>query len=232
MKKFYKTAEAGRVPDGYAVLLDGKPLKTPLKKLLLLPSIALADAVAHEWECQECDIRPSLMPLTQLSNTMIDKAGGDDRSEMNLRILEYGSSDLVCYFAEHPDDLVKRHHLCWMPLLTWMREQYGIVFKTTSGIRHCSQPQESMDKLEKLINEFTVDEFTVIQAASATTGSVVIAFALLKGQLSPEEAWQAACVDEIFQIETWGDDVDARKRLDAIRSELDLINRFRNLVKA
>jgi len=231
VKKFYKTAEAGKVSGGYAVLLDGKLLKTPLKKLLLLPSMALAEAVAHEWECQECDVKPSLMSFTQLANTMIDKAGGDDRSEMNLRILEYGGSDLVCYFAEHPADLVKRHHLRWMPLLAWMREKYGIVFETVSGIKHCSQPQESMDKLEKLINELAVDEFTVVQAASDITGSVVIAFAFLEGQLSSEEAWQAACVDEIFQMEIWGDDVDACKRLDAIRLELELINQFRNLVK-
>ena len=231
MKKFYKTAEAGTTSDGYIVLLDGKHLRTPLKKLLLLPSMALAKAVAHEWECQECDIRPSLMPFTQLANTMIDKAGGDERSEMNVRILEYGGSDLVCYFADHPADLVKCYHLRWTPLLAWMREKYGIVFKTTSGIKHISQPQESIDKLEKLINGLATDEFTVVQAASAATGSVVIAFALLEAQLSIEEAWQAACVDDIFQMEKWGEDEDARKRLDAIRLELELINQFRNLVK-
>ena len=147
MKKFYKIAEAVAVSEGYAVLLDGKTLNTPMKKPLLLQSMPLAEAVAYEWMSQEGDLNPASMPFTRLANTMIDKAGGEDRVEMNARLLEYGGSDLVCYFAEHPADLVKRQHLHWMPLIEWMQEEYGIAFETVSGIQHRRQPQESLDKL-------------------------------------------------------------------------------------
>ncbi|MFH1158966.1 MAG: ATP12 family protein [Pseudomonadota bacterium] len=231
MKKFYKSAEAGTAPGGYVVRLDGKPVVTPLKKTLLLPSKVLAEAVAQEWAHQGKDIKPDSMPLTRLANTMIDKAGGDDRAEMNAHLLEYGGSDLMCYFAAHPEDLVKRHHLNWTPLIAWMREKYGITLETVSGIQYHHQPQDSLDKLKTLINGLAADEFTIVQAAAATTGSVAIAFALLEGRISAEEAYQAACADELYQLETWGEDAEARRRLETLRSELESVHRFRNLVR-
>lgn len=230
MKKFYKIAEAGTAPGGYVVRLDGKPVKTPLKNTLLLSSQALADAIALEWAAQGSDIRPATMPLTQLANTMIDKAKGADRAEMNAQLVQYGSSDLVCYFATHPSPLVKRQQAVWMPLVAWMKEKYGIAFETVSGIKYQHQPQASIDKLKKLIEGLSAEDFTVVQSAAATTGSVVVALALLEKKLSPEEAYFAACVDEIYQLETWGEDAEARKRLDMIQAELNSIVQFRDLV--
>ncbi|MCE9506810.1 MAG: ATPase [Alphaproteobacteria bacterium] len=232
MKKFYKLAEAGTAPGGYTVRLDGKPVKTPLKHPLLLESRSLAEAIVLEWAGQGNEIKPTTMPLTQLTNTMIDKSKGDDRAEMEEQLLEYGGSDLLCYFATHPETLVKQQQAHWLPLLGWMQEKYGIVFKTVAGIQYHHQPQESLDKLEKLINGLDAADFTVVQAASATTGSVMIALALLAGKISPEEAYRAACVDEIYQLETWGEDAEARKRLNIIQSELKSIAQFRDLVKA
>ena len=231
MKKFYKAAEAGTAPGGSVIRLDGKPLKTPLKHPFLLESQALADAIALEWAGQGDEIKPATMPLTRLANTMIDKSKGDDRAEMNGQLLDYGSSDLVCYFATHPETLVKRQKSHWLPLLGWMQEKYGIAYETVSGIQYQHQPPPSLDKLQKILEALGPEDFTVVQAASATTGSVVIALALLEGKLSPEEAYQAACVDEIYQLETWGEDAEARKRLDIIQSELESIVRFRDLVK-
>jgi chaperone required for assembly of F1-ATPase len=232
VKKFYKLAEAGTAPGGYIVRLDGKPVRTPLKHALLLESRALADAIVLEWVGQGDEIKPATMPLTQLANTMIDKSKGDDRAEMEEQLLEYGGSDLLCYFATHPETLVKQQQAHWLPLLGWMKEKYGIVFKTISGIQYQHQPQELLDKLQKLIDGLDAADFTVVQAASATTGSVVIALVLLEGKISPEEAYQAACVDEIYQLKTWGEDAEARKRLDIIQSELKSIEQFRDLLKA
>jgi chaperone required for assembly of F1-ATPase len=231
MKKFYKIAEAGTAPDGYMIRLDGKPVRTPLRNPVLLSSQPLAEAIALEWAAQGDEIQPTTMPLTQLANTMIDKAKGEDRAAMNEQLLDYGSSDLVCYFATHPADLVKRHQEYWTPLLSWIKEKYGIAFEAVSGIQYQHQPQDSLDKLQNLLEGLSSEDFTVVQAASATTGSVVIAFALLEGKLSPEEAYQAACVDEIYQLKTWGEDAEARKRLDIIQSELKSIAQFRDLLK-
>jgi len=232
VKKFYKIAEAGTAPGGYVVRLDGKPVRTPLKNLILLDSKALAEAIATEWAAQGGEIKPATMPLTQLANTMIDKAKGDDRDEMNAQLLGYGGSDLVCYFATHPTPLVKLHQEYWTPLVDWMKEKYGIAFETISGIQYHQQSDECLEKLQKLIENLSPEDFTVVQAAAATTGSVVIALALLEGKLSPEEACRAACVDELFQLKTWGEDAEARKRVDIIHSELKSIMQFRDLLKS
>lgn len=232
MKKFYKIAEAGTAPGGYVVRLDGKPLRTPLKNLVLLDSKPLAEAVAEEWMRQGGgEVQPLSMPLTLLANTMMDKTKGEGRQEVSDRLLEYGGSDLVCYFATHPAELVRRHEAQWRPLILWMKERYGIVFDEVSGIQYHHQPQESMDRLEKLLQGLSPADFTVVQAASATAGSLVIALALLEGRLSADEAYQASCVDEIYQLDTWGDDPEARQRLEAVRSELRDIARFRDLVR-
>lgn len=232
MKKFYKIAEAGTAPGGYVVRLDGKPVRTPMKNPLLLPSLLLAEAIAQEWKAQGNDIQPTSMPFTQLANTMTDKTKGDDRAEMNEQLLEYGGSDLVCYLATHPTDLVRRQKQRWLPLTAWMKEKYGIGFEIVSGIKYHHQSQESLDKLQTLLENLNAADFTSVQAASATTGSVVIALALLENRISPEEAYQAACVDEIYQLATWGADAEAQKRLDTIQSELASIARFREFLKA
>ena len=232
MRKFYKIAEAGTAPGGHVVRLDGKPVKTPLKHVLLLTSQPLAEAIAQEWAAQGDELMPLTMPLTQLANTMVDKARGPDRLAMEAELVKYGGSDLICYFATHPADLVRLHQQQWTPLLAWMKERYGIAFEFVSGIQYRQQPQEALDKLKQRIVGLDAAEFTVVQAAAAATGSVTIALALLEGRLSAEEAYQASCVDEIYQLKTWGADEPAQKRLDILRSELGMIAQFNALLKA
>lgn len=232
MKKFYKTAEAGTAPGGYVVRLDGKPLKTPLRHVLLMPTEALAAAVAAEWQAQGEEIVPSSMPLTQLASTMLDKAAGDDRAGMNRQLCEYSGSDLVCYFATHPAELVRRHEAHWRPLLAWLQQRHGVALEAVSGIQYKQQPETALKALRALIEGLNPADFTVLQAAAAATGSVTIGLALLEGRLTPEEAWQAACVDEVYQLETWGEDAEARKRLDVILSELKTAVTFRDTLRA
>ncbi len=214
------------------VRLDGTAVKTPLGHPLLLPSQALAAAMAEEWAAQGSDINPVTMPMTRLANTMVDKSNGPERAAMNAELLKYGSSDLICYFATHPADLVKRQQELWLPLVSWMKEKYGIAFETISGIQYHPQPQASLDLLKKVVTGLDAAEFTVVQAAAMTVGSIAIALALLEERLSPDEAYEAACVDEIYQLKTWGEDAIAQKRLDITRSELAAVAQFWELLKA
>ncbi|MBU6475388.1 MAG: ATPase [Alphaproteobacteria bacterium] len=230
MRKFYKTAEAAAVDGGHAVLLDGKPVRTPLGRGLLLPTRALAEGVAAEWAAQGAELKPETMPLTRLANTMIDKAAGPDRTGMNAELLKYGGSDLVCYFAARPADLVRRQEELWRPLLGWMEEKHGVAFDAASGIQYRHQPPEALEKLRVLIEGLDAGAFTAVQAAAATAGSVVIAFALLEGKLTPDEAHAAAFVDEVHQLKAWGDDAEARRLLEAKRGELADIARFLKLL--
>jgi chaperone required for assembly of F1-ATPase len=232
MKKFYKIAESGTAPGGHVVRLDGKVVKTPLRHPLIVTSPSLAAAMAQEWTAQGDEINPSSMPLTQLANTMVDKSKGHERAEMEQTLIDYGASDLVCYFATHPDDLVARQKKHWQTLLDWLRETLSINLESVSGIQYHHQPPESLNHIAVLVEKLEPADFTIVQAAAATTGSLVIALALLHKKISAEGAYEAACIDEIYQLEKWGEDTLARERLDAIRSELSAIEKFRTLVTA
>jgi chaperone required for assembly of F1-ATPase len=232
MKKFYKKAEAGTAPGGYVVRLDGKTIKTPLKNHQIVPSPQLAAEMAMEWDRQGDEIKPAIMPLTQLANTMIDKGQGADRAEITEQLLDFGASDLLCYFAATPPELAMRQKKLWQPLLDWVRQEYGIHLLTVEGIQYITQPDESQEKLQVLIEGLEASDFTVLQAAASAAGSVVIGLALMAGKISAGEAHAAACVDEAFQLEKWGEDTEARTRLENIKAELSVIARFHELVKA
>jgi chaperone required for assembly of F1-ATPase len=232
MKRFYKAAEAGTAPGGHVVRLDGKVLKTPLRHPLILASAALAAAIAEEWAAQGDEVVPSSMPLTQLANTMADKGGGADRVEMERTVAGYGASDLVCYFAAHPRDLVARQEKHWRPLVEWLARAHGIALETVQGIQYRQQSPDSLKKIEKIISALDAAGFTVLQAAAGMAGSFVIGLALAQSHIGAEEAWRAALVDEIYQLEKWGEDALARKRLDNLRAEMGAVARFRDLVRA
>lgn len=231
MKRFYKQAEAGTAPGGYVIRLDGKPVRSVMQHSLIFSSKDLAEAIAAEWQRQEKEIIPASMPLTQLANTMTDKSAGPDRAAMNVEVLKFGASDLICYFALTPPDLVKRQEAAWLPLLKWLSDTHGIVLERVNGIQYHNQPSASLEKLHKVITGMDAATFTMVQAATAIAGSVAIGLALADGWLDGEQAFEAACVDEIYQLEKWGEDQLARKRLDNIKKELAAIAFFRDMVR-
>ncbi len=230
LKRFYKKAEAGTAPGGYTVRLDGKNIKTPLQHALIVPTATMAAAMAAEWDAQVDDVHPSSMPLNQLVNTMLDKATGYERPAMNAEIVKYAGSDLVCYFALHPADLVARQETLWHPLINWIFDEHGVVLKTVQGIQYINQPDESMHTVKKLTEALSPADFTVVQAVTGLTGSAVIAFAVAAGRLGAQQAYDAAVVDEAYQLEKWGEDQIARDKLSRLLLELETIEKFRFLM--
>jgi len=232
MRRFYKLAEAGTAPGGFVVRLDGKPIKTPMQHSMIFPSLDFASAVAAEWQAQEKDIVPYTMPLTQLASTMLDKCGSSaDRQAMNVEVLKYGASDLTCYFATHPADLVARQEKEWRGLLNWLSATHGITLEAISGIQYHNQPPQALEALNRLITGLDAAGFAVVQAATAVSGSLVLALALQDGYLDADSATTAACVDEIYQLEKWGEDKLARERIDRMRFEFAALCRFRDFLK-
>lgn len=233
MRRFYKMAEAGTAPGGFVVRLDGKPIKTPMHHSLIFPSRDFAEAVAAEWQAQAQDILPATMPLTQLASTMLDKVSHPaDRQAMNVEVLKYGASDLVCYFATHPADLVERQETHWGGLLKWLAETHGIRLEPVSGIQYHNQPSAALAALNGLVTGLDAAAFTIVQAATAIAGSLVLALALEAGYLEGAAATEAACVDEIYQLEKWGEDKLARDRINLIRAEFEALVRFRDFIRA
>ena len=231
MKKFYKHAEAGTAPGGYTVRLDGKNIKTPLQKPFIVPTSELAAAIAAEWQAQGDNIAHATMPLMQLASTMIDKAamGTAERAEILAEIVKYAGSDLICYRAAYPADLVKRQQEQWQPLVEWLTATYNAPLTVLTGMQYAEQPEKSVKAIGQAVAALDPVRFTVLQALTGALGSVALALALVKGYMDAEAVYHAATVDEQYQMEKWGEDILARRKLDGLRHEIETAARFLTL---
>lgn len=207
-KRFYKTVS---VTDEYGIALDGRGVKTPLKAPLVLPTIALAKAVAEEWEAQTEYINPHAMPLTKLSNTAIDR-GIKEKASIAAEIMQFAGSDMVSYRAEAPPGLVAKQMLNWDPVVAWAKVQLNADFLTVHTLAHKRQSVASLAKVEHHILQLDPFTFTAVHNLTTLTGSALLAIMLATGGGSVDDAWAAANVDEDWQISTWGEDDEAMAR--------------------
>lgn len=228
MRRFYEAAEAA--PDG-AILLDGKPVRTPARNALVLPTPALAAAVADEWNGQGDKVDPRSMPLTGLANAAIDRIAPDpDRFARGLAA--YGESDLLCYRAEAPPRLVERQATHWDPILAWARRRYDVDFELASGVVHRPQPAATVERLSHAMVARSPFELAALAPLVTISGSLVVALALAEGAIDLDAAWSAAALDDLWQAEQWGEDTEAAAVLAARRREFKNAWRFLTLLEA
>jgi chaperone required for assembly of F1-ATPase len=218
-KRFYKEATAGESAGGFAILLDGRAAKTPARNALVLPNAALAEAVAAEWNAVEDLMDPSLLPLTRLANLAIDAVAAAPQPVIE-EIVQYAGSDLVFYRAGSPEGLVALQNERWNPVLGWAAADLGTRFLLAEGVMHVRQPEESLSAVREAAERLE-KPFALTATASATNigGSALIALALARGALSGDDAWNAAHVDEQWNISQWGEDEEAQRRLAARHAE-------------
>jgi chaperone required for assembly of F1-ATPase len=202
MKRFY-TAVA--VTADHGVTLDGKPVRTPARAPLVLPTAALADAVAAEWDAQVGEIRPETMVLTGLANAAIDRIA-PARADFAAALARYAETDLLCYRADAPAPLVARQATEWDPWLAWAAARYDVGFTVTTGVLHRPQPPATCARLAAAYAAF--DAYTLAALAGVVTicGSAVLGLAVAAGALDADGAWAAGQLDEIWQAEQWGED--------------------------
>ncbi len=225
MKRFYKQATAGEYEGGFAVLLDGRPVHTPSRALLQLPTESLAAALAEEWQGQTEEIIPASMPLTQLASTALDRVA-PQIGAVAAEIAKFAETDLLCYRADTPSSLVHAQSDAWSPLLGWMEETFGARLVVTSGIQPIPQPSGAITLIQNAVAKFDAFPLAAISSATAVSGSVVIALALAHGRISGDEAANAAHIDEMHQMERWGRDAEAEELLARARAELCAAERF------
>jgi chaperone required for assembly of F1-ATPase len=209
MKRFYKTVS---VSAERGILLDTRPIRTPKKALLTLPTNALAEGVAEEWRAQGDDIKPETMRLTGLANSAIDLIGPDPKA-FAPGLAAYSESDLLCYRADDPPELVSRQLDAWEPLLEWAQKRYDVTFTRVSGIMHKPQPAETITRLGSAIGTRDAFELAALSHIVTISGSLLIALAVLERQIEPDAAFDVAHLDELYQAEQWGEDwmaADAR----------------------
>jgi chaperone required for assembly of F1-ATPase len=220
MKRFYKEVSVAPVEHGFAVLLDGKPVKTPARHALTLPTETLASAIAAEWREQGTKIVATSMPLLRLANTVIDGIAAN-REQVIAAILRFGENDLLCYRAHQPPDLVARQHAGWDPVLDWVSQRHGAQMRVSQGLDHVDHPPQTLAALRwplEGLDAFTLGAMHVI---ASVTGSLVLALAVLDEALSGARAFELSRLDETYQAEKWGQDAEAAKRATALAHELD-----------
>ena len=205
MKRFYTVVAVLAGADGWTVALDGKPVRTPARAPLLLPTAALAAAVAAEWSAQGEVIDPRTMPLTGLSNAAIDHVAPDTAS-FAAGLARFAESELLCYRAEEPPALVARQAAVWDPLLDWARGRYDIGFTVATGILHRPQPAAMLARLRAAYDGLDTFRLAALDPVVTICGSAVIGLAVAERRLGPAEAWAAGQLDEIWQAEQWGED--------------------------
>jgi chaperone required for assembly of F1-ATPase len=207
-RRFWTTASAVPVEGGFAVHLDARPVRTPLKAPLVLPTLALAEAVAAEWQAQDGRVNPETMPFTRTANSAIDKVA-PQMDEVAAMLAAYGGSDLLCYRAEGPPDLIARQAEAWDPVLIWALEALGADLLVTTGVIHVEQPPESLMRLHENVAGQTPFQLAAFHDLVALSGSLVLALAVTEGNLTADEAWSLSRIDEDWQISLWGEDEEA-----------------------
>ena len=198
MKRFYTTATAA--PD-HGILLDGKPVRTPGGLFLCAPAAPLAHRIAAEWNAQYADIVPGRMPLTQLLTTQLERVGAQ-RDVLTHAMLRYLNTDLLCYRTDN-EKIAGRQAAAWDPWLLWFGKTYAVMLAVTDRLQVLTQPDEAQDAVRAALDGMDAAAFTVAQLVTSLTGSVVLGLAFTAGDLSPDDAFAAANVDEIYKSELY-----------------------------
>lgn len=229
MKRFYTNVAVAPIDDGHVILLDGRSVKTPARAALAVPTLSLAEAVAAEWDAQVETIDPRTMPLTGLSNASIDQVTADPRTFVDM-IATYGETELFCYRADSFEKLVARQAAVWDPLLGWARERYDVGFTLVTGIMHQPQPVETVARLAHAVEPLDPFQLAALQPIVTISGSLVASLALLEGRIDAVEAFDATHLDELWQVEQWGEDSFAAQARDARRGDFEAAARFLGLL--
>ncbi|MEI7870471.1 MAG: ATP12 family protein [Alphaproteobacteria bacterium] len=232
MKRFYKETAVEPEEGGFRVLLDGKPMRTPAKSILVVPTRPLADAIAAEWNGvpDKAEINAAHLPLTRLAATGLDRVV-PRRQEIIADTAKYAGSDLLCYRATTPASLVKLQQDAWQPLLDWAADRYGARLIVAEGIAFVDQPEESLRRVRDAVAVHADLALSALYNLTHTAGSVIIALAVAEGRLSAEGAFAAAQVDELYQIERWGDDPLALKHREGVAKDIGASTRFLALLE-
>jgi chaperone required for assembly of F1-ATPase len=225
MRRVYKAVSSGPVEGGFSVALDGRTLRTPGKAAMVVPSAALAAAIAAEWDTQQDEIRPASMPLFRLAATAIDRTR-TLRKQVIGEIANYAGTDLVCYRADQPPALAARQHEVWQPLIDWATARYDAALAVTSGIIPAGQSPAALRAFAAAVAALDDFRLTALHAATGACGSLVIALALLEGRLDAADAFAASQLDESFQIGAWGKDAEAVARRQALAADIAAAARF------
>jgi chaperone required for assembly of F1-ATPase len=230
IKRFYKAASAAPADSGHGVLLDGRAVRTPAKAPLVLPTAALAEAIAAEWDGQPEQVDPRAMPLNSLACTAIDIVA-PQRERIVEDLAGFGEHDLLCYWTDETGELLRRQQETWQPLLDWSAEALDAPLRKVCGITSRDQDPASLATLGRAVEAHDDFELTALAAAVPAAGSLVIGLALSRGRLDVDAAFTLSQLDELYQAERWGEDREAAERRANLRREIEAAASFLELAR-
>ena len=231
MKRFWKDVEVKSEDGAWGVRLDGRPIRTPARATLTVPSEELARAIAEEWRSVDDDVDPRAMPLTGTANAAIDRVEPERRAFAG-GLARYAEADLASYRSEWPPDLVERQSNGWDPLLAWARRRYDVDFATTTGLLHVPQPQATIERLAHAVAELDCYRLAALSPLVTIGGSLIAALAVLEKAITAEQAWNAVSIDERWQLDQWGSDSEAQLALDNRQRDFMTAAGFLELLEA
>ncbi|MCQ4629610.1 chaperone required for assembly of F1-ATPase [Shinella sp. BE166] len=221
-KRFYKDVSTDLADEGFRILLDGRPVRTPAKKLLAVPAQPIADRLKAEWDGQGEEIDPAKMPVTRLVNTAVDGVA-DNFDAVFEEIVRFAGTDLLCYRADSPEGLVERQRDGWDPVIRWAADAKGARFILVEGVIHQEQPAPAIAAFSAALSAWRHPlALACLHTVTTLTGSALLALALAEGVIDVDKAWSLAHVDEDWQIEHWGMDDEAFRRRELRREEMDV----------
>ena len=226
MKRFWKAATVSIAEDGWQVLLDERPVRTPAKRPCIVPIEAMADEIAAEWDAQTDSVNPMSMPLTRAASTCLDRVA-PEMPAVRANVAGYGETDLLCYRAPHPEPLVMRQAEAWDPWLDWSAAALGAPLNVGTGVMHVAQREQSLTNLSLAVETCGPWTLTALSELVTISGSLVLGLAVQRGSLPAAEAWQLSRIDEDWNIDEWGEDADAAAL--AERRRKDFMNAARLL---
>jgi chaperone required for assembly of F1-ATPase len=234
VKRFWDIAAVGRTEEGHEILLDGKPMRLPSGKKLLVGAARLAGAIAAEWQAaggaKGGEMSFSDTPLTRLAGTALERIAPDPAPTVDA-IARYGETDLLCYRAETPEALVQRQHRSWQPWLDWAALRYDAPLRVATGVGYVKQHHDSIAALRRAVAALDVDALAGLGIAVPALGSLVLGLALAAGEMDAETTFRLGALDELFQAEQWGDDDEAVNRRTGMLADIALAARYIDLTR-
>ncbi|MEP5759189.1 MAG: ATP12 family protein [Litoreibacter sp.] len=212
-KRFWKQAEVVPTESGYSIQLDGRDVKTPAKTLLDVPTKTLAEAICAEWDAQGEQINPLTMPMTRTANSALDKVRHQHGDVADM-LAAYGDSDLICYRADGPENLVARQAEAWDPLVDFAQQKLGATLQPRCGIMHVPQDPAALATLSNQVHVLGAFELAAFHDLVALSGSLVIGFGAIHQYASMDSLWALSRIDEEWQIAQWGEDEDATAQME------------------
>ena len=229
MRRFWKSVEIVEDAGGWCIHLDGKPLRTPARAELAVPTSVLAEAIADEWRSAADQVDPGAMRMTGLANAAIDRIA-PEMPAFAAGIARYAEADLACYRSEWPPELVERQAATWDPLLAWARRRFDVDFSTTTSLMHVPQPVATIERLAHTVAALNAYQLAGMSPLVTVGGSLVAALAVFERAITPAEGWLAVSVDDRWQLEQWGSDPDAELAFDNHHSDFLAGARFLELL--